>query len=275
MTSLLNSFFYKLFRDSTFRITMIIGVILSVLMSLLYSYISKSIMGSGAYMFISSISPSQNFGIAIPINLVIFTTLLFNQGIIRNQVIVGNSKTKVYFSLLIGGAVFTLFLIAIYVGLCVAISTIINGFYPTINEVTLNDFIDSNTIVKLIVLTITGYLMISTYSVFISSTIRSSGPCIPLAIVPLILFGVISIILNMLNLGGFGVPNSLMTINRIINPFNIISSTSMQSTLSSDGSTPRIMINQDDFVCNLINNIVLIVTFSSLGIIIFNKKDIK
>lgn len=274
MAHLLKSFFYKLINDITFRITAIIGVALAILMTILYSVFIKDIMGSGAYMLSFSVNPFQNFGIAIPVNLVIFTTLLFSQGIIRNQIIVGNSKTKVYLSLLIGGVVFTLSLLTIYVGVCVGLSTIIGGFLPSIKGTVIESFVSPTTIVQIIVIAITSNIVIASYSIFIATGIRNSGPCIPLSIVPTILLGVFAMMINLLgSLEGLNIPQWLVMVNKIANPFNITSSISYTATIAS--GQPQIVIPQEDFVFNLINNIVYIVVFSCFGVISFNKKDIK
>ncbi|MCQ2793088.1 MAG: hypothetical protein MJ221_01520 [Bacilli bacterium] len=274
MAHLLKSFFYKLINDITFRITAIIGVALAILMTILYSVFIKDIMGSGAYMLSFSVNPFQNFGIAIPVNLVIFTTLLFSQGIIRNQIIVGNSKTKVYLSLLIGGVVFTLSLLTIYVGVCVGLSTIIGGFLPSVKGTVIESFVSPTTIVQIIVIAITSNIVIASYSIFIATGIRNSGPCIPLSIVPTILLGVFAMMINLLgSLEGLNIPQWLVMVNKIANPFNITSSISYTATITS--GQPQIVIPQEDFVFNLINNIVYIVVFSCFGVISFNKKDIK
>ena len=45
-------------------------------------------VATGQSMLVFSMSPAQNFGIAIPINLAVFIVLEFTQGTIRNKVIV-------------------------------------------------------------------------------------------------------------------------------------------------------------------------------------------
>ena len=109
MGNLFKAFLFKLRKDLTFRITLFIGLGLAVLMTLIYLGIDlvvkaleedpssyKFVFCTGQNLFINSLSPAQNFGIAIPINLITFTVLEFTQGTIRNKIIAGNSKTNIY-----------------------------------------------------------------------------------------------------------------------------------------------------------------------------------
>ena len=100
MIKLMRSSLYKLFRDKTFHIILIIGVVVSVFMPLLYLIIDSQTgnIGStcnGYNLIIQSASPVQNFGIAIPINLITFIIGEFNYGTIRNKIIAGNKKSSI------------------------------------------------------------------------------------------------------------------------------------------------------------------------------------
>ena len=107
MGRLFKSFFFKLSRDLTFRIILIIGAGLAFLMTGLFLLID---LGLGAYgdtfkfltgpnMLISAFNPVDNFGLAIPICLITFVCLEFSQGIIRNKIIAGHSKFKIQSSI--------------------------------------------------------------------------------------------------------------------------------------------------------------------------------
>ena len=112
MINLFRAFFFKLTKDLTFRITAIIGVGLAIVISLIFFAIDKVSgddglfrMASGQNLLITSLSPTQNFGLSVPINLITFTVLEFTQGTIRNKIIAGNSKGKIYASLFISGLI--------------------------------------------------------------------------------------------------------------------------------------------------------------------------
>ena len=108
MKRLFKAFLFKLTRDLTFRITLIIGAGMALLMTGIYLVIdltaaTEGVLGdtkflTGQTMLIASMSPAQNYGLAIPINVVSFICLEFTQGTIRNKIIAGNSKFKIYAS---------------------------------------------------------------------------------------------------------------------------------------------------------------------------------
>jgi len=273
MVRLLRSFFYKLFRDMTFRIIAIVGVVLAVILTLINCFLMKE-LGSGAYCLITSISPSQNYGIAIPVNLAIFLTLLFTQGIIRNQIIVGNSKTKVYFSLLIGGVVFTLSLVLLYVGLCTALGSIFKGFYA--GAITSN-IISGECVAKIIFITIINYILIATFATCIASLFKNTGVAIPLTIVPIIMFSIIAMIMVLLNAenssGTKIVPQEVIEASKYLNPQHLMGSISGLSSLVM--SSGKLTISNQDFFIGIANNIVYILIFGGLGLFAFNKMDLK
>ena len=51
-------------------------------------------------IFFSSFSPSNNFGLILPIMVAIILCKDFSQGTMRNKIICGNSRASIYFSLL-------------------------------------------------------------------------------------------------------------------------------------------------------------------------------
>ena len=72
MQRLFNAFLFKIRKDATFRITLIIGAALAVFMTVLYGLLEKFAGGNGIKyldgqsMLLNSMSPVQNYGIAIP-----------------------------------------------------------------------------------------------------------------------------------------------------------------------------------------------------------------
>ena len=137
MGRLIKSFFFKLSRDLTFRIILIIGAGLAFLMTGLYLLIDLSVetLGgqelkflTGPNMLLTSFNPVDNFGLAIPICLITFICLEFTQGTIRNKIIAGHSKFKIYSALVISGLVLAFSLLFVYAGLCTLLGTIFGGF---------------------------------------------------------------------------------------------------------------------------------------------------
>ena len=205
MKRLLRAFFYKISKDITFRITLIVGGGLAVLMTLLYFAIDRFAgegfkMLCGQSMLISSFSPMQNFGISIPINIISFVILEFSQGTVRNKIIAGHSKIKIYTSLFISGLVLGLSLLLVYVLACTALGSIFGGF--NINEVALlgntgaSGKLTVEFIIKFVILGILAYTSIVAFAVFISTAFRSMGPSIPLVFVGIIALSMLAMLLG-------------------------------------------------------------------------------
>ena len=183
-------------KDITFRITLIVGAGMAVFMTLLYLILQNAIgdgmkMLSGQGMLISSFSPAQNFGIAIPINLISFIYLEFSQGSIRNKIIAGHSKSKIYASLFLSGLVFAFSLLIVYVGLCTALGSIFGGFDPNgmavAGTTSLGMIVSPAYLWKFVILAFLSYLTIVSFTVFIATVFRSMGPSIP--VVMLVVMG--------------------------------------------------------------------------------------
>ena len=196
MARLMRAFFYRISKDITFRITLIVGAGMAVFMTLLYLILQNAVgdgmkMLSGQGMLISSFSPAQNFGIAIPINLISFIYLEFSQGSIRNKIIAGHSKSKIYASLFLSGLVFAFSLLIVYVGLCTALGSIFGGFDPNGMAVggttSLGMIVSPAYLWKFVILAFLSYLTIVSFTVFIATVFRSMGPSIP--VVMLVVMG--------------------------------------------------------------------------------------
>ena len=192
----MRAFFYRISKDITFRITLIVGAGMAVFMTLLYLILQNAVgdgmkMLSGQGMLISSFSPAQNFGIAIPINLISFIYLEFSQGSIRNKIIAGHSKSKIYASLFLSGLVFAFSLLIVYVGLCTALGSIFGGFDPNGMAVggttSLGMIVSPAYLWKFVILAFLSYLTIVSFTVFIATVFRSMGPSIP--VVMLVVMG--------------------------------------------------------------------------------------
>ena len=192
----MRAFFYRISKDITFRITLIVGAGMAVFMTLLYLILQNAIgdgmkMLSGQGMLISSFSPAQNFGIAIPINLISFIYLEFSQGSIRNKIIAGHSKSKIYASLFLSGLVFAFSLLIVYVGLCTALGSIFGGFDPNgmavAGTTSLGMIVSPAYLWKFVILAFLSYLTIVSFTVFIATVFRSMGPSIP--VVMLVVMG--------------------------------------------------------------------------------------
>ena len=192
MSRLLKAFFYKISKDITFRITLIVGAGVAIFMILLYFLLDLFLdaegmkMLTGQSMLVTSFSPAQNFGIAIPINVVSFVILEFTQGTIRNKIIAGHSKFKIYASLYLSGLVLAFSLLLMYVGVCTLFGTIIGGFdldVATMVGTGMGAKLSVEFIIKYVVIALLTYTSLVSFAVFVATLFRSMGPCIPLVMI--------------------------------------------------------------------------------------------
>ena len=282
MLNLFKAFLFKLKRDLTFRITLFIGLGIAVFMTLIYLAIElgmkslvedgveyKNMFCTGQNLFVASLSPAQNFGIAIPVNLISFTVLEFSQGTIRNKIIAGNSKTKIYFSLILSGLVFTFALIIAYALLCLGLGSIFGGFDA--NGTITNGKINPEFLWKLIVLAVFAYILITIVTVFFATLIRNIGPCIPIVILLLLGCYLTSSIFGAVAMLGDDV-SFVKTMDQLLKLFNPLHSL---ASYSSSLETGLLIIENDAFIAEIINNVVYSALFLGFGLLIFVKRDVK
>ena len=288
MKNLIVSYFYKLRHDIGFKIVLIIGVALSFLLSLLYFLIGKWIgmsIVSGTGMYLSSLSPIQNFGIAIPINLVIFTVSEFSHGAIRNKIISGHSKGKLYLSLFLDGLILTFVLLSIYALLSFAFGSMFGGFdsnelQPT-NEVlgTIMSKRAPDYVWKMTVMAVFCYISIVSLTIFISTLFRNIGACIPVILILLMFLYLFGSIISAVN-----VDENIIWLCRIFDPLYGLGAVEEISlgteTITIDGHEQVVevmgqTIKSETFISGLISNAVYATIFYVAGVIIFKKRDIK
>lgn len=283
MAELFRAFFFKLRKDLTFRVTLIVGAGVAILMMLLYMLIDGDgphRMCTGNNLFIGSFNPVQNFGLAIPINLITFTVLEFSSGIIRNKIIAGNSKVKIYLSLFLTGLVFTLLLLFTYVGLATLLGTIVGGFDPNgfallgIASSNYSSYLTPDFIYKFFIVSIFVYMTITAFTIFFSTLFRNVGPCIPICIiVPLILCTVMPIIAVIPD-----VKEALGEAPLYLNPFHVIGNPSLVPHYRSGEDWPYMntyMISNYEIVVTVCSNLVWTGLFVGFGTLFFVRRDVR
>ena len=164
MVRSITSSLYKLFKDRPFRVTLIIGLSLAVMFTMIYH--GTDIGATGSYMLESSSSPTNNFGVAVPINLVAFIVGEYNYGTIRNKIISGNRRVNIYVSLFITGIIFSFILMFAYCGLSVGLGSMLDGW---------GDLTDGGEIASLILISALTYVMLSAVALFFASLFKHQG----------------------------------------------------------------------------------------------------
>lgn len=284
MLRLFKSFLFKISRDLTFRITLIIGVALAFFMTLLYFALdnfmndtfvdvggSPVLFCTGQSMLVNSVSPVQNFGIAIPVNLISFICLEFSHGTIRNKIIAGNSKFKIYSSLLIGGLVFAFSLLFAYMGLSTLLGTIFGGFDLEKTIIVGTSVggakLTGDFIWKLLLICVVCYIGIVSFTVFFATLFRNIGPTIPVVMMTLVLLYVGGVVVGTMDTLEVE-SNALMNAIKILDPLYSLGNYS----INDDGYA---FITNTALISSLIVNLTYAAIFFAGGAVIFAKRDVK
>lgn len=275
MLRLMRSSFYKLFRDKTFHIVLAIGIIVAVAMPLIYLAIDLTsgsnqvgVSCNGYNLLISTVSPVQNFGIAIPINLITFIIGEFNYGTIRNKIIAGNRRSYIYFSLFLNGLVFSFILLFLYMGLATLVATCIGGFsyQPLSGSDVLN-------LLQVLLITILVYTTLTSLCVFISTLFRNIGPSISITVIIMMIGFIVAMIYTTTsNLGSIirGEALEFDTAMLILNPMFLMSIMSLGL-----GGLGEILSVNNIFIYQILSCLLYASIFYLLGNLGFKLRDIK
>ena len=281
MIRLFKAFWYKLFRDLTFRITLIIGVGIALLMTGLYVLMEKAgesnvpfSICTGQSMLTIAMNPAEGFGYAVPVNLCTFIVLEFTSGTIRNKIIAGNSKFKIYASLFLSGLIFAILLMTIYVALCFGLGCAIGGFDPNgmLFGVFANGPISGHFLLKLIVIGLFVSITVTSLAVCIATLIRNIGPCIPIVIVTMMLLGMVPMILGMMP----GM-EQIVEISSYVNPLHSLVCFDAVPIIVEGEATglANITITNECLIRAIVCNLVYTGIFFAIGSYFFVKRDVK
>lgn len=279
MSRLFKSFFFKLSKDLAFRITLFIGLGLAIVTTFsvfLLEILAADTLGeevhlmSGSFMLTNSLSPVDNFGLAIPVNLICFVCLEFSQGSIRNKIIAGHSKSRIYASLFCNGLLLCLFLMGSYVLLCTLLGTLLGGFGldgGSINVLTMSAIkYTSIYLIQMVLITLAIYVCIVSFTVFISCLLRNIGPCIPIVLMAMIGLYFIGAISS--SLLGFFEDEALMFVSKLLNPMYGL----MAGEVSDSGVA---FYSLDTVIICILSNLVYATIFFVGGLFIFKNRDVK
>lgn len=265
MGNIIKSALYKLSKDWTFKIVLIIGAAMAIIMNAIYAGLGAinedpSTMCNGQSFYMTSLSPTQNFGLAVPINLIIFTIGEFSNGTIRNKIIAGHRKSSIYLSLLLIGIIFTFSIMILYFGLSVGIASIIGGF-DKYGMTTFGEF-RPEYLYQIPLMALGTYLFIASFAIFVCISIRNIGGVIPVVMLTIMILYFVAFIPS---LGGIFDESFEMSWQAYVNPIYTFGTISLLP--------PEI----DDtwFLCSIICPIVWALIFTGLGILVFKKSDIK
>lgn len=279
MGRLFKAFLFKLTRDLTFRITLIIGAGFALLIAGLLLVLDLTARAAGAEthyltgqnMLALSLIPAQTYSLAIPINVAIFVCLEFTQGSIRNKIVAGNSKFNIYLSLFLSGLLFCFALITTYVLICFGLGCIFGGFDPH-GEYLMGGNFTPEYLIKLIIASLVVYVSIVSFTIFIATTFRNIGPCIPIVIVLLLMLSYVGPIVSALVSLDLDM-EGLVWFMRIVDPLYCVSETSI--AINEETRAYEMVLSNETFISGIISNIMYAALFFFFGSLEFRKRDIK
>lgn len=276
MHNLIKASLFKLFRDRTFIVTAIIGVIIAFFMigaSALSKILSNGVdFITGESSFLTTLTPGNSFGLTIPINLVVFTVGEFTYGTVRNKIIAGISKTKIYFGLYITGLVFTFILALGYSLITIGLTSLISGFNPyNIGGAKFIIFYIANTVLT--------YTFVTAVSVFFASLIRNIGGSITISVISMVFLSFLPFIILMIEIsnGIYSIEHWSIWLNPlyVIGVFGNNVSTLFSSIDNSLGVSSVFDISNTFIAAGIVTPTYWAIIFLVLGLFVFKRSDVK
>lgn len=201
MITLLRTDIFKILKNKLTIIVLIVSVGLGLLSGLLYGGLnalvnSDALNGDGSYFAIfrffeitqNGFSLGNDAGFVVPVFAGIFIVTDISSGILRNKIIFGQDRRKVYFSHFITTVIFNLVFVTLYFITLTGISLIF--FFP---EEAPESYALTNYFLNL-VLGIFGLIFISSFTTFLGLGVKSS----PIVIIFTALVGMLLTILSSL-----------------------------------------------------------------------------
>ncbi|MDR2828247.1 MAG: ABC transporter permease [Acholeplasmatales bacterium] len=267
MSSLLRLEFRRYFKDKGLLITLIVSTAVTIFMCLLLSQVNNS-FGENNHLFtpVSIFSYSfstQNYvTYSIFINGLIILIKDYNQGTMRNKIVTGYSRAKVYYSSYIVFLAFGVGITFICGFLGFGISTAILGA----SSINASDFLLTFAFGLL------WMVFLYTFFYFLATTFKNIGAPLGIGIGCLVMFLVIDLIVSILQMS----TNFSQTLIDIIYAIPFLQMNKHSSLLSSTYLNPSgNMFETKEIITIIISNVILIGGFLGLGHLSFTNSDLK
>lgn len=269
MRNLLKTDLKRIVKDKLFFVVCILSGAFAIFGPLLYKALFSSLdMGEELGMiidaktlFFMAFAPGDNCGLIVPILLAIVLCKDFTQGTIRNKIIAGKSRTKIFLSLFISCAITLFAVILAYAILTLAFSLLFFEYQATTFR-----FSDFLYILESILLECFVYLFIAALVAFLCVFMKNMGLTIVVYVAISFLFALIGGALSM----------SLS----LIDPANKVAYTIVELLAKANVFTGSVIGQGTKYIFKdllyvLVPTILGSALFIYLGILVFNKKDLK
>ena len=270
MKNLLSADFLRIFKDKIFKITLIVIIIFGIVTSLfnfglvyLIGFLSSPEEAeylreyyNGYQLFIGAFNPTSSIAMVISIMSIIMVCKEFSFGTIRNKLIAGHSRLKVFLSSYITQIIFGIMMITIYSIICLLLGTLLLGFYEEF---------DGKMFLKLLIIyfqSISIFIFFDSICIFICHLCKSVG---------------FSIVIYVAFIFGYDIANT------IVEAVMTVYLSDNKVFLEIFSYSPLDLYkNRSEYAFNILENIKLFLTcgvfssiFGLLGCVTFNKRDVK
>ena len=255
MRSLIKVNLYRLKNDTLFKVMLILCValnLLSVGMGVMIIEMAEqmemiNLMITGKSQFIASLSFASNMGLIIPIMLMIMASREYKYGLVRNKIIAGYSRVKIYFAGMISTLMIGLLVFIINSALSFICSSLVYGYGVTI---------DANEIGNIALIVVLGVVVTSVmYTIaYVCAIWLGSMAFIPYLV---LVFG-FSILATVLSI--FESSSTVMFIQKLIPSYQV-----------------EVMLLSNDIQWGyiVVSSMVYIALFATFGYFIAKKKELK
>ncbi|MBQ7906512.1 MAG: ABC transporter permease subunit [Clostridia bacterium] len=271
MLSLLKTDLRRTFRDKLFLIVCIIGAVFAIIMPLLYVLIFTGLgeMELGEFrmaldaktMFFSAFSPGGDFGLIVPILIAIIICKDFSYGTVRNKIIAGKSRSAIFMSLFTTSTIAMCTVILAQALLTLLISLIFFDYQQ--GGFTAGDF---GYLLLSVLFSLLVYVFISALVSFLAVFMKNTGLAVVMYVAVSFLFTIVGSIIMIAGLTVDPENTTAVTILEFLNNTNIFT-----SGLIGTGTTYTF----EDVMYILMPTIGGTAVFLALGLLVFNKKDLK
>lgn len=278
MLRLIKTDLKRILKDKLFLVTLILAGIFAVITPVLYKIIAVTLgsideemtemLGMFVHtkdMFFSSFSLGNNFGLVLPIFIAIIICKDYSYGTIRNKIICGHSRTNIFLSIFISGAIVMCGVILVHALLSLGVGSLFFKYKD--GAFTAKDFAY---LLESVAFQLLVYVFISALICFLCSMCKNAGVCIVLYIAIMFASILLGTILSVgVDMSAFGEGNK--TLARVLeflldsNVFTSNSSVIGRVDVYKAGDVLKLILAPTGFAA----------LFVGLGILGFNKRDLK
>ncbi len=263
MNKLLKADLFRIRKSKLSFISLILAVAVPLFIVLMYFGINKLFnsddMGGLGFdlfnvrtMFASSYSLTDNVGLVLPIFSAIFVSLDVTNGTLRNKVIVGESRTRIYLSHLISAILFNVLIITLY-----AAFTMLFGFIFFDWGVELKGE-EVTRLIYIIIIGTLSYVYVASITTFLSLVLNSTAPAIIFTVLYCLVLGIACSVIQLINYESF--KYLVYLIPTFSNGTSIIINPEINNVMFFEGLASLILFTA-------LNTVV--------GITLFKKKELK